>query len=62
MIKKIKKDKKDQKGILYISKNFLGVSRNSYRNQLSRNKNDKKRLLPQFKQKKAEMTDKSHFE
>ena len=62
MIKKIKKDKKDQKGILYISKNLLGVSRNSYRNQLSRNKNDKKRLLPQFKQKKAEMTDKSHFE
>lgn len=61
MIKKIKKDKKDQKGILYVSKNLLGVSRNSYRNQLSRNKNDKKRLLPQFKQKKAEMTDKSHF-
>ena len=61
MIKKIKKDKKDQKGILYISKNLLGESRNSYRNQLSRNKNDKKRLLPQFKQKKAEMTDKSHF-
>lgn len=61
MIKKIKKDKKDQKGILYISKNLLGESRNSYRNQLSRNKYDKKRLLPQFKQKKAEMTDKSHF-
>lgn len=61
MIKKIKKDKKDQKGILYISKNLLGESRNSYRNQLSRNKYDKKRLLPQLKQKKAEMTDKSHF-
>ena len=61
MIKKIKKDKKDQKGILYISKNLLGESRNSYRNQLSRNKYDKKILLPQFKQKKAEMTDKSHF-
>ena len=61
MSTQIQKDNKEQKGILYISKNLLGESRNSYRNQLSRNKYDKKRLLPQLKQKKAEMTDKSHF-